>query len=191
MTYKTEKNFIASFAPDLTERYCQSYGKAKMILSDKVPTLSIARCAFGNEAVRIVIKQHLLKLAISFGVESTEEQINEISSVFFDMAIDMKLTEIMLFFQLMKQNEFKNKKGENLADMKVRLSIKPISECLSNYRNDYRQRVIEQYEKEQKEREREESYKNCATIEERKQIILKAAKNDPYFMSIAKGKGWI
>lgn len=188
------ENFVASFSPSLTEHYLVTAGAEGMIVTDNIPSLNIACGAFGVEPVKIIIRQHLLKLAIAFGVQTTNEQIEEITSVVLDMAKDLKVTEIMLFFHLMKQNKFLDRHGEDSSKMFGSLNIQAISESLTNYRNNYRRIAIENVEKEERKKREEEIEKNAATDDERRQIILDALDKNPnntILRNLAKANGWI
>jgi len=137
---------------------CAKYleqGKEAMIMSEKVPSLSIASYAFGVASVKMLIKAYLFQTSKALGLTADEENIALITEDIIAGYGDMKITDIMLALAMMRQGKIRYKDGD-AAKQYGCLSSEVICDCLYRYRFDVRNPIIERSEQERKMREKEQ-----------------------------------
>lgn len=183
--FSSAENLIAAYGVGEVNKFLAD--RERMVLSEKVPTLTTARNAFGKAACDMIIKTYILDLVSFYGVMSTEDQINRIADSIMFSFHDLKITELMLAFQMMKAGEFRDERDRNMGMMYGSFRGDVILECLRSFRK-YRANVIDKAKSSVKQIE---APNNIPSDEERKKIILDAAKDNPILLNIAKANGWI
>lgn len=161
-----------------------------MITSETPPTLNIARETFGNASVMMFLKQHLYLLAKFYGVTTNDEQINDIAYVITTEAGNLKTTELMLFFQMFKEGYFRNG-DDNRAKMFGSFNGDVISDCLYKFKFEYRNRIIDKHEGEQRKKQREIDDAKAMTYDERLTFCLCQSFVNKDFLEFIKKNKWL
>lgn len=143
--YKTSKNFLALFNPDMQYDYCANLQRCYM---GKAPTLTVVNEAFGKNITETWLAIQIQNLSEFSGVRDKIDttQIDMLAKVIIATFPYLKVTELMHFFLLFKSGKFGKFYG--VVDGLV------ITEALQDFcreRND----MIYQFEQEEHKRKEE------------------------------------
>lgn len=176
------------FAPDRVNEYIENGDRTTLITSSTPPTLNIAREAFGTATIKLFLKQHLWQLAKYYGFASStnEEQIDEIANVLSLKAGDLKTTELMLFFQMLKEGHFRDRNDDDRAKMFGSLNGEVILDCFHKFKFDYRDAVINRHNGEMQMKEKDESFARAATPYEKKEMFFEKCLAEPSFFDLIR-----
>lgn len=153
--------------------------REKMVTSAKVPTVTIARLAFGDASVKLLLRSHLHSMAICMGLTSTPEAMDSVIDDVISGYGDLKVTEILLAFKMIREGKFRtgdNNRGAFFGS----LSSDVICDCLYKFRTDYRNPILARQEQEQEPKD-----EPPATYAEYSVIIVNsilALRHDPVKM---------
>ena len=126
--------------------------REKMVTSAKVPTVTIARMAFGDAPVKLLLRSHLHSMAVCMGVTSTPEAMDSVIEDVMSGYGDLKVTEVLLAFKMIREGKFRTG-DNNRGAFYGSLSSDVICDCLYKFRTDYRNPILARLEKEQKPKE--------------------------------------
>lgn len=103
--YKTSKNFLALFNPDMQYDYCADLQRVYM---GKAPTLSVLNEAFGKNITETWLAIQIQNLSEFSGVKDKIDttQIDMLAKVIIATFHFLKVTELMHFFLLFKSGKF-------------------------------------------------------------------------------------
>lgn len=137
--------FSATFSPKNMKQYYERQGIDAMLTTTVAPSLSIVKFTYGLDNALGLISMYLLDSAIFFG------NANASASQFYDIAglIDtevhyMKITELMLFFHMMKLGKFRDRNGADRGKMYGNFNGEVIMDCLyafKQWRNEELERI--------------------------------------------------
>lgn len=141
--YKDAKTIINAFGPKSVRHYIND--RERMITNNDFPTLSIITDSFGIETTRAIVSVNLTELNMFYGNEATKEQIDSIVDCFIYDNKELKASELLLFFFMMKNGELKS--GNRYSSrMYSNFCGGVIMECLDIYK-EYRANVIDRHYK--------------------------------------------
>lgn len=189
--YSTADTFLVSFTPNTYEHYLTELGSREAFVTNEIaPTLTIAKYAFGTAKINQLIAVHLQQLAVAFGVKTDPVQIDAIADDITSGYGHLKVTEIILFFKMLREGKFRS--GENdRGKMFGTLSSEIICDCLYQYKKSYRDYVLQKHEEELKKQEREQDEMRAATYDERKNIFFGKCLQDASFLVLIKNNQWL
>lgn len=103
--YKTSKNFLALFNPDMQYDYCTNLQRCYM---GKAPTLTVVNEAFGKNITETWLAIQIQNLSEFSGVRDKIDttQIDMLAKVIIATFSYLKVTELMHFFLLFKSGKF-------------------------------------------------------------------------------------
>lgn len=158
-----------------------------MVTSDKVPSMTIIKETFGETACMTLLREYVIDLALYYGNPNiTADQIDSIASLILSTYYYFKPTEFLLAFAMMKSGQFRDG-DKNRAKMYGNFNGEVICDCLYEFRK-FRLSILDKAEREAQKQKPET---NVASDDERKAIILEAAKTNPLMLNLAKANGWI
>lgn len=149
-----EKTFFEAYGLTKSDVYCKYRGR---MISGSAPTLSTVRIAYGDAAVMDFINLFLLDLVNFCGMQqkTSAMQIDGISQIIFSRFHFFKVTELMLFFNMAKRGELRNRDGSNLLRFYGSFSGDVIMTALNAFKK-YRDNIIDEALQEERRQHKED-----------------------------------
>lgn len=144
------------------------------MVTGNAPTITIAKLSFGNASVRAIIKSHLFTMANAMGITSTPDAIDAITDDIISGYGDLKVTELMLAFKMIREGKFREGAGgeRNRGEFFGQLSSGVICDCLNRFRFDYRNPILARAEQEEEKKRKEAEMRDASKYDDYKNIIF-------------------
>lgn len=179
--HKANRSFMAEYGCDAANSLL-AIDKTELVTSEDFPTLLVAREAFGLAVVKTTLKSHLFQLAQAVGVSATESGIDAITDDIIHGYSDLRITEIIYAFRLMRESRFREGANQerDACQFYGTLSSQVVCNCLHRYRFEYRNQIIQQKEQDEHKQKMKEEEANAANVKQRDDIIFAACLRDLY-----------
>lgn len=159
--YTSGENLLRIYNPSNSGIMIQKNGKAAM-MSAETPSLTIVMHSFGGKVVSTFLSSFLIDAAKFFGLADKIDgfTINSIAESIMTEYYYLKISELTLFFHLLKSGHFRDRFGEDRSRMYGSFSGEIIMDCLFKFKQE-RAKYLDELEAMRKIQERDDMLKNA------------------------------
>lgn len=188
--YPDKAAFVHKFSGAVASQMLQSLGKKEMVINEYFPSLTIASSTYGLDAVKSLVMSYITDHCTICSISAELLQIERIADdIIFGYGY-LKISEVILFFQMLRSGYFRN--GDNdRAKMFGSLSGQVINDCLYQFKNGFRSDVLEGYRQEQAKAKRENELSETMTYQERFEMFTAECLKNPSFLDTIKTNQWL
>ncbi len=154
--YKTPETFLNIYSPKNASSMIATNGRQGMMEAD-TPSLTTVKHAFGEKTVSTFLNAFLLDTASFYGMadaKSNPETIYGISDAISLEYYHFKVSELVLFFQLLKSGHFRDSNDNDRGKMYGSFNGEVVMDCLYKFKQE-RARFIDEQEAEKRREARE------------------------------------
>lgn len=176
------ERFVKVYSPETIHGHLTDPDKRDLLItSEKIPSVTIARKAFGDAPIKLILRSHLFELAQATGIQSTAENIDAIIDDIISGYGYLKISEIILALKMMRESKFREGRdgSGNRGTFYGRLDGQVITDCINRFVVEYRNPLLDKVENERRRQRFAEESRNAASYETRKKIISDACRDDP------------
>ena len=188
--YPDKAAFVHQFSGAVASQMLQTLGKKEMVINEYFPSLTVASSTYGLDAVKSLVMSYITDHCTICSISAELPQIERIADdIIFEYGY-LKISEVILFFQMLRSGYFRN--GDNdRAKMFGSLSGQVINDCLYQFKTGFRSDTLESYRQEQAKAKRENELSETMTYQERCEMLTAECLKNPSFLGVIKNNQWL
>ena len=188
--YPDKAAFVYQFSGAVASQMLQTLGKKEMVINEYFPSLTIASSTYGLDAVKSLVMSYITDHCTICSISAELPQIERIADdIIFEYGY-LKISEVLLFFQMLRSGYFRN--GDNdRAKMFGSLSGQVINDCLYQFKTGFRSDILDSYRQEQAKAKRENELSETMTYQEKYEMLTAECLKNPSFLDIIKTNQWL